>query len=188
MANSESDTMNPTRPRRLWFVGTLLALFVVVAAVMFLGYSQGLRYNGSPSYPKGFYTLSKIEGDPEIGRLVFVCPPDTEIFREARKRGYIGPGMCPGKFTPIIKRVIATEGAVVQTQGAVVVDGVAQPESTIFPMDGEQRPLPRYEGGTLKAGEYLLLSDYFAGSFDSRYFGPLPREQIVGYARPAFTG
>ncbi len=169
------------------FVKVLLTSFALLVVTMVLSYNKGIRYNGSPSYPKGFYRTIVFEGAPEIGRLVFVCPPDTDVFREARRRHYIGPGMCEGKFTPIIKRVVATEGAQIQTQGAILVDGVQQPNSTIYPQDGEGRPLPTYEGGILGPDEYLLLSDHFAGSFDSRYFGPLKREQIVGYAQPVLT-
>lgn len=187
MTTADGTTQNITRSRNTRFVKILMAVFAVIVTVMVISYFMGIRYNGSPSYPKGFYTLTKFDGEPEIGRLVFVCPPNTEIFQEARKRGYIGPGMCTGKFTPIIKRVVAREGALIQTRGAILVDGVSQANSTIYPQDGEGRPLPAYEGGVLGPDEYLLLSDYFAGSFDSRYFGPLMREQIVGYASPVLT-
>ena len=165
----------------------ILALFGAAVALMGAGYLCGLRYNGSPSFPKGFYLLSALSGDPGVGILVFACPPDTEAFREARVRHYIGPGTCPGGFTPIIKKLAGRAGDAVLVGATVSINGVEQPNSAVAALDGKGRPLETYAGGTVPEGHVLLLSDFYAGSFDSRYFGPLELRQIIGRAQPLLT-
>ena len=44
---------------------------------------------------------------------------------------------------------------------------------------------PRYENGpdypvTMAEGEYFILCDYREGARDSRYFGPVSRDEIKG--------
>ncbi|MBB4116372.1 type IV secretory pathway protease TraF [Rhizobium sp. BK226] len=43
-----------------------------------------------------------------------------------------------------------------------------------------------YAGGIVPPG-YLFLHSSFEGSYDSRYFGPVPDAGILGLARPVFT-
>jgi conjugative transfer signal peptidase TraF len=165
----------------------ILSLFGAAVAIMGAGYFCGLRYNGSPSFPKGFYLLSAEASEPGLGDLVFACPPDTETFREARARHYIGPGTCPGGFTPIIKKVAGRAGDAVLVGATVSVNGVEQPYSAVAALDGKGRPLAAYGSGTVPEGHVLLLSDFYAGSYDSRYFGPLELRQIIGRAKPLLT-
>ncbi|WP_300064568.1 conjugative transfer signal peptidase TraF [uncultured Roseobacter sp.] len=165
----------------------LLGGFVLLMVAMLAAYASGLRYNGSPSYPMGFYLLKKLDRTPELGALVFACPPDTEAFREARRRHYIGQGTCPAGYTPIIKKVAAEPGDVVEVGSAVTVNNVVQLNTDIAATDGQGRTLKPYQGGVIAPNHYLLLSDFYAGSFDSRYFGPLHRRQIIGNAQPVLT-
>jgi len=46
--------------------------------------------------------------------------------------------------------------------------------------------MPVYAGGTIPEGEVFLHSE-FVGSYDSRYFGPLPSNGILGLAREILT-
>ena len=81
----------------------------------------------------------------------------------------------------IVSRVIAVAGDKVEiTDGKqVIVNGNVLVESNIF------YPTPRYEGFveyplTLKDGECFVLSDSRNGGMDSRYFGPVRKEEIKG--------
>lgn len=165
----------------------LLGLFGAVTGAMIAAHAGGLRYNGSPSFPKGFYLLTALEGAPDLGDLVLACPPDIELFREAYRRHYIGFGTCPSGYTPILKKIAARAGDRVRVDGVVSVNGIAQPESAVFRVDGQGRPLPVYAGGIVPPDHVLLISDVYAGSFDGRYFGPLPERQLIGNARPILT-
>ena len=42
--------------------------------------------------------------------VVSFCPPDTGVFREARRRGYLGSGQCEGGYEPLLKPIAAIEG------------------------------------------------------------------------------
>ncbi|WP_299681360.1 conjugative transfer signal peptidase TraF [uncultured Roseobacter sp.] len=165
----------------------LLGGFVLLVVAMLAAYAGGVRYNGSPSYPMGFYLLKTLDRTPELGALVFACPPDTEAFREARRRHYIGQGTCPAGYTPIIKKVAAKPGDIVDVGSAVSVNSVVQRNTDIAATDVQGRTLQRYQGGVIAPNHYLLLSDFYEGSFDSRYFGPLHRRQIIGNAQPVLT-
>jgi type IV secretory pathway protease TraF len=58
----------------------------------------------------------------------------------------------------------------------------------VLTQDGDGRPLPRWEGDrTLAPGEFFVVSDRIPTSFDSRYFGPLTRDQIASVRRPLVT-
>jgi type IV secretory pathway protease TraF len=46
--------------------------------------------------------------------------------------------------------------------------------------------MPVHRGGTVEADALFLHSD-FVGSYDSRYFGPLPAEGVLGLAQEVLT-
>ena len=69
---------------------------------------------------------------------------------------------------------------------ALTVDGRALVHSSVRLVDAEGRALAAYAGGIVPPGHLYLHSDY-AGSYDSRYFGPLPDAGLLGLARPVAT-
>ena len=49
-------------------------------------------------------------------------------------------------------------------------------------------PLPRWQGcRRLGADELFLIATDSAASFDSRYFGPVTRDRVIGRALPVWT-
>lgn len=96
------------------------------------------------------------------------------------------PGTPAGSI-PYIKRVIGVAGDhVVLQDGAVVVNGVALAEPYLSddgPGDGAT--LPQGAGTTewvVPAGDVLVMGDHRAKSVDSRTFGPVPVDQVIGRA------
>ena len=118
--------------------------------------------------------------------MVFVCPPDNAAIREARRRGYLRSGLCPGGFGPLIKTVVAVTGQRVAVTDLVAIDGVPIRNSRIFEKDGQGRSLRHGQSGMLLPGEVYLHSD-FIGSWDSRYFGPVPDSGVLGLAQEVLT-
>ncbi|GLS35008.1 conjugal transfer protein TraF [Mesorhizobium tianshanense] len=155
----------------------------MLAGVAWLG---GLRVNLTRSYPLGLWRIEPLERPAAAGDLVFICPPDTPAFRMARERGYLGRGLCAGWFSPLIKTVVATEGQAIAIGSNVSIDGRPLAHSDVQPRDAAGRALTRFAGGPVPAGFLFLHSD-FAGSYDSRYFGPIPTSGVVGRARPLVT-
>lgn len=154
-------------------------LVAMIAAV----WLEGFRVNVTPSFPEGIWRLES--GPVKKGMLVMFCPPDTPIFRMAKKRRYLPRGMCPGWYAPMIKRIVAVSGDhVIVSKADVFVNGVCLKNSGVLSTDSAGRPLPRgAESGIVPQGYVWLMSDYNPRSFDSRYFGAISVKQILGPAK-----
>ena len=172
-----------SRHRRTVIV-TALTCFPL--ALFGLGYGAGFRVNLTPSYPLGLWWIETLNRDVRVGDLVFICPPLTKAFRQARERGYIRRGLCPGWLSPLIKTVVALPGQTVEIGTSVAIDGLALPQSAIERRDGSGRELTPDPGGVVPPGTLFLHSPY-RGSYDSRYFGPLPASGFLGLAKPVLT-
>lgn len=168
--------------RRLALVAAGIAALAVVGGV------AGARINTTQSIAKGLYWTSA--ASLQKGAYVVFCPPARDVFEQAKRRGYIGSGFCPGHYGYMMKRVLALEGdAVAIDEVGVHVNGALLPHSTPLAADRAGRPLPRYrlKDGVLRESEVLLMSDASATSFDARYFGPIARTQIRAVIRPVIT-
>lgn len=144
------------------------------------------RINLTPSEPLGLWRIVKLARPAAVGDLVFVCLPQTTTMREARARGYLRSGLCPGGVTPLIKSIIAVAGQHVEVEAGVSVDGRSVPCSNVVHLDGQGRRMTPFPGGIVPVGSVFLHSP-FAGSYDSRYFGPIPEAGILGLAREVLT-
>ncbi len=161
---------------------------VSVLALGALACASGARINSTKSIPVGLYWLTS---EPvEKGAYVMFCPPPIGVFDEAKARGYLGAGFCPGGYGYLMKRVLAAnEDAVTISDEGVRVHGELLPLSAPTRAASTGRPLPRFptERFTLGGSELLLMSDVSGTSFDGRYFGPINRSQIKGVIRAVFT-
>ncbi len=148
---------------------TLLALLIVLPIRIFV--AQPFIVNGAsmdPSFETGEYLivdqLSYRIGEPQRGQVViFKYPKDTTKY--------------------FIKRVIGLPGETVELDGTHVIiknksnpDGFALQEPYIsFKNEKED-----YLQVTLKDNEYFVMGDNRRQSSDSRAWGTLPRNLIVG--------
>ena len=138
-----------------------------------------LVYNASASVPLGWYSVADADavavGDLVVARL----PPRTDGLLV--ERGYIGAGV------PVLKFVRARQGQrVCRDGGTVTID--AATVGMARDSDGAGRPLPRWSGcRELGPGQVFLFNAAAAGSFDGRYFGPVPITSIIGKATPLWT-
>jgi signal peptidase I len=87
---------------------------------------------------------------------------------------------------PYIKRVIGIAGDhVALRDGEVYVNGVALDEAYLAddgPGGGATEPLDGTTEWDVPAGQVLVMGDHRARSVDSRSFGPVPVEQVIGRA------
>lgn len=183
MASPESTAMSRQRRRACVTLSGSAGLLIVLFAAGWIG---GLRVNTTPSEPLGLWRIVLLTRAARSGETVFVCPPDNVTMREARQRGYLRPGLCPGGFGPLIKTVIAVAGQHVDVTDRVAIDGVPIPSSRIMEKDAQGRSLRHDQSGMVRAGEVYLHSD-FIGSWDSRYFGPVPVSGMLGLAQEVLT-
>lgn len=156
---------------------TLAALSLVALAV-----SSSIRpvplviYNASASAPLGFYRVLAINS-LQHGDLVLVKTPES-VRGLAAERHYLPLNV------DLVKRVAALEGDRVCAINSVVsIDG--KPVAAQLPHDREGRPLPHWSGcQVLSASQVFLLMENVPDSFDSRYFGPVSADSILGRLVP----
>ena len=91
--------------------------------------------------------------------------------------------------TPFIKRVIGEPGEVVEIRddGLVYINGVALDEPYLYADEVGGPPQPttpplEQSSWTVPEGELFLMGDHRANSADSRTFGPVPLDRVVGRA------
>jgi signal peptidase I len=125
--------------------------------------------------------------EPDQYVLVDKLTPRIDIY----KRGDIVVFVPPADWaeedgTPFIKRVIGIGGDDVEIRdGLVFVNGTALDEPYLFadqPGDPPQPTTAAQEQWVVPAGELFLMGDHRANSADSRSFGPVPVENIIGRA------
>lgn len=170
-----------------WHATIILGIGLISVFGLFMaGQMGGLRLNLTPSYDLGIWRVVPLNREATIGDRVFICPPQTEAFALALERGYLRPGLCPGWFSPLIKMVVATPGQHVEIASAISIDGAPLAGSEIRETDAEGRALLPHVGGAVPPG-HLFLHSAYAGSYDSRYFGPIPAAGLLGLAYPVLT-
>ena len=137
-------------------------------------------YNASGSVPLGFYYLE--QRLPVRGELAVFRPT------AAIELLIIAHDILPMPV-PLLKQVVAVEGDEVcrskDPTDAITIGGrvLAEVQAT----DHAGRPMPSWEGCLrLISGEYFLLQPHPL-SFDSRYFGPVLKCDMLGVARPLWT-
>ncbi len=168
---------------------TSMVLFVSFVCIGALLYTKGYRYNASYSYPTGLYRITETHSDYQRGELVLFCPPDNEAIQMALERDYIKMGLCPGGSTPVIKKIMAMEGDRISFENHIVhINGGEVPLATVLSEDSQGRPMPQLAPFTLQENELFMMSDHRPlDSFDSRYYGSVPRYQLLGHIEPVWV-
>lgn len=144
----------------------LLVLAIWVLFFQIIGLTHAPSNDMYPRIDAGdmllFYRLDKDVKAQDIIVIEKIPPDNTE------EKLFVG-------------RVVAVAGDTVEIsdEGRLIVNGNTMLESNIF------YATPRYEGYTeypltLGEGECFVLADAREGGADSRYFGPVSREDIAG--------
>ncbi len=129
----------------------------------------------------------RLGADPEIGDVIVFHPPSGAV-NGRTCGGEKEPGQpCPEPTpemaeTNFIKRVVAGPGDTLSIEnGTPIVNGEALEEDYTRPCRGF--------GGcnfktqiTIPEDHYFMMGDNRGASDDSRYWGPVPREWIIGEA------
>lgn len=122
------------------------------------------------------------------GDIIAVCLPRV-IAEYGLAQGYLQHGHCSAESIAVLKQVIALPGDTIQlTNQAIVVNGVRY----FFPYQAYDRLGRRMDkfvaNGIYKSiGYWLYGSHDVTHSWDSRYYGPVARENIIGVYKPLLT-
>lgn len=137
-----------------------------------------LVWNASASAPVGLYRVGS--GTPARGDLVLARPPGFVAYL-ADQRGYLPRNI------PLVKRLAALpDEHVCAFSNAIIIGG--EIVARRLKIDTQGRPLPWWNGcRALAHNEVFLLGNEKNHSFDSRYFGPVPAENIIGRLVPLWT-
>lgn len=135
-----------------------------------------LVYNASDSVPVGWYRISSANSLAS-GDLVLVHLP-PEVRSLAAQRGYLPANV------PLLKTVAAMAPQRVCVQGSQVrIDGDLVTRRLRW--DRQGRALSTWQAcRRLVSDELFLLSTANPASFDSRYFGPVSADTVIGRAQP----
>ena len=126
--------------------------------------------------------------DPEIGNIVVFHPPAGAESGGQECGVEHGPQQACPEPTPeeadenFIKRIVAGPGDRLRIEnGHPVVNGVVADEPFIRPCHGlAECDLP--DEITIPPDHYFMMGDNRGASDDSRSFGPIPRDWIIGQA------
>jgi conjugative transfer signal peptidase TraF len=170
--------------RRL--LGALIISGLTLCVAILIAGRGGLRLNTTDSVPLGFYRLT----DKDHGQYITFCPLGADA-RLMNERGYRPRGVgCPDGFEPLIKPVAARAGDTVTIGfGGISINGRLLGNTIAKKQDSQHRLLPAPLRGSypVQAGTVWVLSTYNPLSYDSRYFGAVPTERIISYAKPIWT-
>ena len=138
----------------------------------------------------------RLGGDPDIGDVVVFHPPLNavpteqergELLPECADRNKPANEACPTAGsqmadTNFIKRVVAGPGDTLSIHdGHPVVNGVQAKEDFIEPCRGGNGcEMPKKI--TIPPDHYFMMGDNRGFSDDSRFWGPIPRDWIIGAA------
>ncbi len=155
-------------------VGVVLAALAIMGALAPID-RRAILVNTTPSEPLGLYVRKS--GLPGPGQLVSFPAPAAAFPYADRRLAYL-------HRVPLLKAIIAGPGDRVCTLGDhLVVNG--RTLGAIIDLDREGRPLPHWRDcRALRADELFAYSDRVPNSFDSRYFGPVPKASVIGVFQP----
>lgn len=131
--------------------------------------------NTSASEPPGVYV--RTSAVPAVGRIIAFRPP-------AGAYPYVAEAMPERARTSILKTVRAGAGDwVCADHHQLAVNG--RTWAGIAAVDRLGRPLPQWRDcRRLAGGEFFVFSTRIPNSFDSRYYGPVRRADVLGVYRP----
>ena len=159
---------------------------LLVGALPCLSDWSSLRINWTTSLPVGLYETER----PQLRRgvVVLVCLPPA-IARDGFDRGYLPRGSCASDASPVGKVVAAIEGDEIELDvSSLVVNGERVSANAIMSTDSLGRPLTHWPMGKYVVGrDEIWLVGVDERSWDSRYFGPIPRSAVLASLRPLAT-
>ncbi len=139
----------------------------------------GIVINYTASLPKGLYHLRPIDTDITRDMLVALTVPE-HVQSMVYGRGWLVKGSL------LLKPVAAVAGdrISITDEGLLINTRYFGP---VYPCDTQGLPLPVLRTSyTLKENQIFLACPY-PRSFDSRYFGPVDKKDIIAEVIPIFT-
>lgn len=165
----------PTRRRRgIWGASLMVGAGVVLAGLTVSTSRPIVLVNTTPSEPAGVYVRTDLALAP--GQIIaFKAPAAAFPYADDRLK-YL-------HRVPMLKAIAAGAGDDVCTRsGRLRING--RDLAGIADKDSRGAALPHWSGCRQMApGELFVFSDRVPNSFDSRYFGPISVQAVIGVYR-----
>lgn len=164
---------------RYLILGLSVLALAAIGSSGAIGKARRFAYNPTSSAPLGWYRIVTPD-HLQVNDVVLVRLP-FEAARLADQRHYLRFGV------PILKRIGAlSPQSVCIDNNRVLIDQTLVART--LQRDGAGRLLdPWAQCRSLNSDELFLLSTTHPASFDSRYFGPVSRQLVIGRAIPIWT-
>lgn len=152
-------------------IGSLLTV-----SALWSQFSPTLIINYTQSMPIGVYKIEHIS-EWRHGMPVAITVPE-HVKSLLHERGWLSKkGLLIKPIGALPSDEVCIDNAVVKVNGST--------RGAVFSKDSNGLPIPMIRGCFhIKAGQLFLLSTHIARSFDGRYFGPIPMDQVLGEAVP----
>lgn len=157
----------PANPRRLLKFFTLLICLLIGAGTL---YTLGIRINISSSLPCGVWQIQ--EGNNlHIGDSIVI---DKSVI--------------PSNRINLVKDVGALPGDVMTRQGDLVFrNGIEMPLSTIHAVNSNGEKIDCADYPVVVPDGHIWLNSRHERGYDSRYFGPVPIQHVIGKVKPLWV-
>lgn len=165
----------------------VLSISCLLIAISICYIQLNLNINITSSIPIGIYRLDPNDISLNKGKKILFCLNGT--YRKiAKERKYLSSGKCPSGLSPIGKQIVAEENDRVQlTSDGIIVNGVLIQATKPLIKDSEGRTLIHEKyNRKLKKNEVIVASSKNE-SFDSRYYGIVKKEDILGIIKEVIT-
>lgn len=170
-------------PNKYPFVILTISL---IAFILYLLAKDRIIINVSPSIPLGVYSLKPINTKTNLRQNDLVAFCLNIPYREfGLSRGYLLVGSRCSGTAPLLKSIIAVPGDnVTLTNNEIIVNNKVYGYPTHL-YDSKHRPLQSWPRGNYKNSQgFWMIGTNSVKSWDSRYFGPIDRKQIIFLIRP----
>ena len=164
-----------------------VSVFSIVFITGCLLYQAGMRINLTSSLPLGIWKIDKSFTRIEKGDHVWFAAT-KEIADFALERGYLEKNTkCENNTIPLLKTVYGLPGDTYSFHdNEIRINNITVKNTKRRINDSKERPMPRISNGIVRENQLFVLTMH-THSYDSRYFGPIPIENVEGTARPIIT-
>lgn len=150
----------------------------------------GLHINISESLPYGIYRSTDL--NYQKGTIIRFCL-DKDNAKLSLDREYVAASVnfsgCPYHHQALMKPIAGVAGDKLKIDNQQIwVNGKALPNVTILTYDGDNRAMPKVSlPEIIPPDHFLVIASYHPYSWDSRYYGLITKQQILGAVIPVWT-